>query len=137
MAFTNCLANLTGLLAPVAAGYIIEGRVSTRSYWLHIWCLRKDFLGDFNCYICVTYSRTHRNIFVQQPTQAQWKKVFYIAGGIYIFCGTFYNVFASGKRQDWDNPADDEANAKIAADKRAIKEEKKAAKIQREAETAQ
>lgn len=32
MAFTNCLANLTGLLAPIVAGYIIEGRVSYLLY---------------------------------------------------------------------------------------------------------
>ncbi|KOB78506.1 Inorganic phosphate co-transporter [Operophtera brumata] len=97
MAFTNCLANLTGLLAPIVAGYIIEGR----------------------------------------PTQAQWRKVFYIAGGIYIFCATFYNLFGSGRRQEWDNPANDEANAKKAADKKAVKKELKAAKTQNEAETAQ
>lgn len=28
-----------------------------------------------------------------------------IAAGIYIICATFYNVFGSGKRQKWDNPA--------------------------------
>lgn len=28
MAFTNCTANLAGLLAPIAAGNIIEGKVS-------------------------------------------------------------------------------------------------------------
>lgn len=28
MSFTNCTANLAGLLAPVTAGYIIHGRVS-------------------------------------------------------------------------------------------------------------
>lgn len=63
--------------------------------------------------------------------------VFYIAGGVYIFCATFYNVFASGQRQDWDNPADDEANAKKAAAKKAERIEKKAAKNQNQAETAQ
>ncbi|XP_013195802.1 putative inorganic phosphate cotransporter isoform X2 [Amyelois transitella] len=97
MSFTNCLANLTGLLAPIVAGYIIEGR----------------------------------------PTQAQWRIVFYIAGGVYIFCATFYNIFGSGQRQEWDNPAQDEAIAKKAADKKAAKIEKKAAKNQNLAETAQ
>lgn len=29
MSFTNCLANLAGLLAPVAVGYIIDNKVST------------------------------------------------------------------------------------------------------------
>lgn len=28
MSFTNCLANIAGLLAPIAAGYIIHGKVS-------------------------------------------------------------------------------------------------------------
>ncbi|XP_013134112.1 PREDICTED: putative inorganic phosphate cotransporter isoform X1 [Papilio polytes] len=97
MSFTNCLANLTGLLAPIVAGYIIEGR----------------------------------------PTQAQWRKVFYIAGGVYIFCATFYNVFGSGRRQEWDNPAEDDALAKKAAAKKADKLQKKANKNTNEAETAQ
>lgn len=96
MAFTNCLANLTGLLAPIVAGYIIEGR----------------------------------------PTQAQWKIVFYIAGGVYIFCATFYNIFGSGRRLEWDNPADDEANAKKAAAKKATKSERRA-NNQNTEETAQ
>ncbi|XP_063536211.1 putative inorganic phosphate cotransporter isoform X4 [Cydia strobilella] len=97
MAFTNCLANLTGLLAPIVAGYIIEGN----------------------------------------PSQAQWRKVFYIAGGIYIFAATFYNVFGSGRRQEWDNPAEDAALAQKAADKKQAKIDKKMAKDSSEAETAQ
>lgn len=88
------------------------------------------YLEEFVCYLLIEIP------LFQQPTQAQWKKVFYIAGGIYIFCGTFYNVFASGRRQEWDNPADDEANAKKAADKKANKQEQKAAKNQSHAETA-
>lgn len=73
---------------------------------------------------------------LQQPTQVQWRKVFYIAAGVYIFCATFYNVFGSGRRLDWDNPADDEANAKKAAAKKSEKLEKKAAKNQSLQETA-
>ena len=67
MAFTNCTANLAGLLAPISAGYIIEGK----------------------------------------PTIAQWQIVFFIASFVYIFCATFYNIFATGKRQPWDNPQND------------------------------
>lgn len=43
-----------------------------------------------------------------QPTIAAWQKVFFIAAGVYIFCATFYNIFGSGKRQPWDNPANDD-----------------------------
>ncbi|XP_050096909.1 putative inorganic phosphate cotransporter isoform X1 [Anopheles aquasalis] len=68
MAFTNCSANLAGLLAPIAAGNIIEGK----------------------------------------PTIAQWRIVFVIAACVYIFTATFYNIFASGQRQFWDNPENDE-----------------------------
>lgn len=68
MAFTNCLANLAGLLAPLTAGYIIKGK----------------------------------------PTQAQWRIVFFIAAFVYIICCTFYTIFASGERQKWDNPDNDE-----------------------------
>jgi MFS transporter, ACS family, solute carrier family 17 (sodium-dependent inorganic phosphate cotransporter), member 5 len=63
--------------------------------------------------------------------------VFYIAGGVYIFCATFYNLFASGRRQDWDNPAHDEANAKKIAAKKAQKLESKNTNITNQAETTQ
>ncbi|XP_077289317.1 putative inorganic phosphate cotransporter protein picot isoform X2 [Arctopsyche grandis] len=78
MSFTNCLANLTGLLAPIVAGNIVDGK----------------------------------------PTQAQWRIVFFIAAGIYVFCGTFYNIFGAGERQSWDNPENDEANAIKALSKK-------------------
>lgn len=68
MAFTNCLANLAGLLAPLTAGYVIKGK----------------------------------------PTQAQWRIVFMVAAFVYIISCTFYIIFASGQRQPWDNPEDDE-----------------------------
>lgn len=68
MSITNCTANLAGLLAPIAAGNLIEGK----------------------------------------PTMGQWQIVFFIAAAVYLFCGTFFNIFASGERQFWDNPANDE-----------------------------
>lgn len=37
----------------------------------------------------------------------QWQIVFFIAAFVYIFCATFYNIFGSGERQWWDNPAND------------------------------
>ena len=74
MAFTNCTANLAGLLAPISAGYIIEGK----------------------------------------PTIAQWQIVFFIAAFVYIFCATFYNIFATGKRQSWDNPQNDLKDSVVA-----------------------
>lgn len=43
-----------------------------------------------------------------QPVMGQWQIVFFIAAFVYIICGTFYNIFGSGERQFWDNPADDE-----------------------------
>lgn len=41
MSFTNCLANLAGLLAPVTAGYIIDGPVMTNNF------LKMHFLQIF------------------------------------------------------------------------------------------
>lgn len=70
MAITNCSANLAGLLAPIAAGILINN----------------------------------------QPTIAQWQKVFFIAAAVYIICGTIFNFYASGKRQPWDNPENDHIN---------------------------
>ncbi|KAM7341817.1 putative inorganic phosphate cotransporter protein picot isoform 1-T1 [Cochliomyia hominivorax] len=51
------------------------------------------------------------NLIHNQPTIAQWQKVFFIAAGIYIAAGTFYNLFASGQRQAWDNPDNDEKDS--------------------------
>ncbi|RZF32931.1 hypothetical protein LSTR_LSTR014108 [Laodelphax striatellus] len=67
MSFTNCLANLAGLLAPITAGIIIHGK----------------------------------------PTQAAWRKVFFISAAVYIVCSTVYQIFGSGVRQAWDNPDND------------------------------
>lgn len=43
----------------------------------------------------------------------QWQKVFFIAAGVYIACATFYNMFGSGVRQEWDNPLNDAPPAAI------------------------
>ncbi|KAJ3654691.1 hypothetical protein Zmor_013864 [Zophobas morio] len=32
-----------------------------------------------------------------------WRKVFWIAAGIYVFCGLFFNIFASGEVQKWND----------------------------------
>lgn len=50
MAFTNCLANLTGLLAPIVAGYIIEGKVSIHTRiteLLHLLVVPADFTYEY------------------------------------------------------------------------------------------
>lgn len=46
MAFTNCTANLAGLLAPIVAGHLIEGKV----------CVEIVFVGQFSI---ETRSNTH------------------------------------------------------------------------------
>lgn len=43
----------------------------------------------------------------------QWQKVFFIAAAVYIACATFYNLFGSGVRQEWDNPMNDAPAAAI------------------------
>lgn len=95
MSLTNCTANLAGLLAPITAGILVEGKVSVQ----------------IKVFLCVYHS--HFFPFNKQPTMAAWQKVFFIAAGVYIFCATFYNVFGSGKRQPWDNPANDDHPAPI------------------------
>jgi len=40
MSFTNCLANLAGLLAPITAGYVIEGKVRVLSKEIGKKCLK-------------------------------------------------------------------------------------------------
>ncbi|KAF7994577.1 hypothetical protein HCN44_004049 [Aphidius gifuensis] len=46
------------------------------------------------------------------PSQVKWRKVFMICAGVYFVCATFYNLFGSGERQEWDNPEKDEDNKK-------------------------
>lgn len=91
MALTNCTANLAGLLAPITAGILIDGKVKHHN----IHPIR------FN------------NFLLLQPTIAAWRNVFFISAAVYVFCATFYNIFGSGKRQKWDNPDNDEPSRAI------------------------
>lgn len=43
----------------------------------------------------------------------QWQIVFFIAAGVYIACATFYNLFGSAVRQEWDNPSNDDPSGAI------------------------
>lgn len=90
MSLTNCTANLAGLLAPIAAGNLIDGNVSHRAHvvWMHPLISQIVFNPRL----------------APQPSIAQWQIVFFIAAGVYVFCATFYNIFGSGERQPWDNP---------------------------------
>lgn len=45
--------------------------------------------------------------FFFQPTQAKWRTVFITAAAVYAGCCTVFTIFASGKRQPWDNPDND------------------------------
>lgn len=90
MSFTNCLANLAGLLAPIYAGNIIYGEV---------------FI-DATPLICIFFLILAFLFCVLQPSQAKWRIVFLTAAGVYAGCCTFYNFFGSGVRQPWDNPQD-------------------------------
>lgn len=46
----------------------------------------------------------------QVPSIPNWRCVFWIASGVYIFCATFYNLFSSGERQKWDKKKTDESS---------------------------
>ncbi|KAF7268749.1 hypothetical protein GWI33_018101 [Rhynchophorus ferrugineus] len=69
MSFTNCMANIVGLLAPIYAGFMIKGT----------------------------------------PSIAKWRIVFVTASGVYAFCCTIYLMFASGERQPWDQPKQEDS----------------------------
>ena len=56
-----------------------------------------------------------------QPTQAQWRIVFFIAAGIYVACGSVYLLFSSGKRQKWDDPSMDKINEEKKSKKNGLK----------------
>ncbi|KAF6206564.1 hypothetical protein GE061_017798 [Apolygus lucorum] len=43
----------------------------------------------------------------KRPTQAAWREVFLVAAGVYVVCNLIYLVFASSKRQPWDDPSKD------------------------------
>lgn len=96
MSFTNCLANLAGIVAPTVSGYIISGKVNS---------LLLFFLIEN-----IKFARNFKYIIFFQPSQAKWRIVFMLAAGTYIVCATFYVIFASGERQPWDNPDKDKDN---------------------------
>ncbi|KAH1005449.1 hypothetical protein HUJ04_006438 [Dendroctonus ponderosae] len=72
MSFTNCMANIVGLMAPIYAGFMIKGT----------------------------------------PSVEKWRIVFITASGVYAFCCTFYLLFASGERQPWDKPQEEDKEQK-------------------------
>jgi len=44
-----------------------------------------------------------------QETLAQWRKVFYICAGVYLFNTLFYTVFGSSEEQPWNRSEEDRA----------------------------
>lgn len=42
-----------------------------------------------------------------QPTRAQWQKVFYISAGVFVFGWFIYLLFGSGEQQSWNTPYKD------------------------------
>ncbi|KAL9958324.1 hypothetical protein ACROYT_G035326 [Oculina patagonica] len=42
-----------------------------------------------------------------QPTRAEWQKVFYIAAGVYVIGWFVYLLFGSGREQPWNTPYED------------------------------
>lgn len=94
MSLTNCIANVFALLAPLIAGFIIEGKVSTAFPGL----LHPHCAGD---------CRLIRLFRLLQPTQAAWRVVFFISAAVYAATACFYLIFASGDVQEWDDPDKD------------------------------
>ncbi|XP_014279058.1 putative inorganic phosphate cotransporter isoform X2 [Halyomorpha halys] len=42
-----------------------------------------------------------------RPNQEAWREVFFVASSVYFVCNCFYLIFASSKRQPWDDPSTD------------------------------
>lgn len=42
-----------------------------------------------------------------QPTRAQWQKVFYISAGVFVFGWFVYLLLGSGEQQSWNTPYED------------------------------
>lgn len=42
-----------------------------------------------------------------QPTRAQWQKVFYISAGVFVFGWFIYLLLGSGEQQSWNTPYED------------------------------
>lgn len=55
MSLTNCLANLAGLLAPIVAGYVIDKRVSEKSYFVKIMAGERESVA-YNVITCINLS---------------------------------------------------------------------------------
>ncbi|CAH2048167.1 unnamed protein product, partial [Iphiclides podalirius] len=67
MGITNCFANCISIIAPIAAGFILNDETDPQ----------------------------------------EWRKVFYLASGIYIVCNSFFIIFGTSERQEWNEPSSD------------------------------
>ena len=77
--YSNTFATLPGLISPILTGYIVTTPVN--------FARKKS-------------SNTFQHIFYLQ-SDAEYKKVFFIASGVYLIGIFFYAIFATGKVQIW------------------------------------
>ena len=50
-----------------------------------------------------------------EPTRAQYRKVFLLAAGMSVVCGTFFNIFVSGEIQEWNDVQQDDHSTSTAS----------------------
>lgn len=62
--------------------------------------------------MCLDENKDYINNHFPQVTPEKWMIVFFIPAIIYIACGTFYIIFGSGMRQEWDDPEKDDQYTK-------------------------
>lgn len=81
MGISNTVATLPGILSPILSGYVVTTPVRHRN------CLF-DTIQTANLEFCF-------------QTAEEWKLVFFITSGIYLFGAIIYGCFASGEIQPW------------------------------------
>ena len=83
MGITNTAATIPGFVAPALTGAIASADVSSTHSPCH---------DDDQAPAC---------LLLRHELSQQWRTVFFIAAGIYVFGVIFYTIFASGVKQPW------------------------------------
>lgn len=73
MSFTNCTANLAGLLAPIAAGNLIEGNVSQLLKSFLFWLFFSDRKSTQNETHCIDPCYSNSIEFFKIVSKSSWK----------------------------------------------------------------
>ena len=80
----NTLASATGFVGPMLVGYLLDHGVS-----------------GLTQNICSLNNKIYLSINQNGSVRQQWNIIWYLSFAIYVFGGTFYEVFGTAEPQSW------------------------------------